>query len=309
MGSSQPPQISDLLAEFREKQTAFEYKLWDRWKPAFDYYDWILLQAQNAAVFMLRHHRQEAVEHKDSLFEAQTRWHARAYRTACEVRALLLAGNPDGALARWRTIHEILVVMLFLQKHGTETAHQFLNYDVVQTAKNRRQYEELPERLRVMPLSLDEGEQILAERAKLLDAHLPAFKENNGWAAEALGITKARRITIDELESHVELSWLRFYYNIASNHIHVNMKGLANDLRDDLFPTMRGFSASAGTTLMELADCTVIMAKLRPTPDTEQLERDLIRVVAVAGSKFLEIQQQLEQETVAITQETQQDCV
>src|SRR5579885_2244463 len=91
--------VAELIAQFREQQIAFQQRLWKQWQRGFDLYDLVLLHAQNAAVFFLKHHRAEAVKQKDALFEAQTRLQARAYRTACEVHALLLSGNHNGALA------------------------------------------------------------------------------------------------------------------------------------------------------------------------------------------------------------------
>jgi hypothetical protein len=303
MGSSELRQAPELIAESRARQAAFEQQLWERWKPAFDLYDWMLHHTRNAAVFFLRHHRAEAVEHRDALFEAQTRLQARAYRTACEVRALLVSGHPDGGLARWRTIHEILIVMLFLQKHGAQTAQRFLDYDVVQTAKNWGQYEHLPEEWRILPIAAEEGEQINAERAQLMQAYDPQFDNENGWAAHALGLAGAKsRVGIAQLEKDVGLERFHLFYNLARNHIHVNMKGLADDLRDDLCPSRRALAPAATTTLMELADCTLIMANLRPTSDTEELERTLVQLTADANHSFLQIQQQLEQEAASALQ-------
>jgi hypothetical protein len=297
MADGKPRSIHEVVDEYRVRHAAFERRCWERWKPGFDLYDWMLLQTQNAAIFFIKHHRNEAVEQQDALYEAQTRLQARAYRTACEVRALLGSGNPDGALARWRTMHEILVVMRFLQKHGAETAERFLKYDLVQTAKNWGQYERLPVEWQILPVAPEEGEQARAERAKVVQAYEPSFENENGWAAHALGLTGAKsRVTFAQLEENVELERFRLYYNVAGNHIHVNMKGLADDVSVDLFPSMRGFSAAACTTLVGLAECTTIMVQLRPTPETEELERTLNQVVADASQTFLQIQQQMEQE-------------
>lgn len=290
MSSSEPRPQTEIIAEFRDRQADFERRLWDQWKPAFDLYDWVLIQAQNAAVFMLRHHRQEAIEQKDALFEALTRLQARAYRTACEVRALLLSGNPEGALGRWRVIHEILIVMRFLQQHGTETAQRFLDYDLVQTAENWDHYEKMPPEWQVLSLSPEDRDQARDDRAKVVGKYGAAFQNENGWACAALGLTKdTSRVALARLEEVVSLTQFRFYYHIASNHIHVNMKGLTDDLREHLGPTVHGFSAAAGTTLWGLAESTTIMANLRPTSETEMLEQAIGQAVIDAGQKFIEI--------------------
>lgn len=303
MSSDEPRRLSELIADFRQEQAMFEHTLWERWKPAFDYYDWVLLQAKNAAWYMIRHHRQEAIEQEDALFEAQTRLQARAYRTACEVRALLLSGSPEGAAARWRTIHEMLVVMRFLKQHESQTAERFLEYDKVQTAENWDRYERLPPEWRILPVTPEEGVVARAERVAIVKKYGSSFQNENGWACAALGLTKeSSRVSFARLEKEVDLDQFRFYVHIASNHVHVNMKGLANDLHADLHPTMHGFSAAAGTTLWELAECTIIMADLRRSPDTEELERAIGQAVIDASQKFLEIQEQLERESAEAAQ-------
>ncbi|HLZ59908.1 MAG TPA: DUF5677 domain-containing protein [Ktedonosporobacter sp.] len=284
----------ELLSEYREKQTAFERQCWERWKPAFDLYDWVLLQTREAARFFLHHYWSQAVEQEDWMYEAQTRLQARAYRTACEVRALLLGGNPDGALARWRSIHEILVVMSFLQKYGAETAKRFLKYDLVQTAENWDRYDKLPPEWQTLSVTPEEAAQARDERAKILQEYGQSFRNENGWASAALGLTKdTSSVTSARLEEVVGLQPFRFYHHIASNHIHVNMKGLTNDFRADLIPLMDEFSPAAYTTLWGLAECTAIMVNLRPDPNTEEIIKKLYSRVAEAGQMFMRIQQQM----------------
>jgi hypothetical protein len=187
--------------------------------------------------------------------------------------------------------------MPFLQNHGAETAERFLKYDLVQTAKNWGQYERLPDEWQILPVTPEEGVQARAERAKVVQEYEPPFENENGWAVHALGLTGANsRVTFAQLEENVELERSRLYYNVASNHIHVNMKGLADDVSADLFPSLRGFSAAACTTLVGLADCTTIMVRLRPTPDTEELEQLLNQAATDAIQTFLRIQEQIEQE-------------
>jgi len=295
--SDEPTPASELLAEFREKQATFERQLWERWKAAFDLYDCVLMEARRAAGFFVRHYRAEAAQRRDMLFEAQTRLHARAYRTAWEIRALLVSGNPDGALARWRTLYEVLVVMLFLEKHGADAADRYLMYDTIQTAKTVGQYERYREKLGHEPLAEGRAEAIQRERDELIKEWEAPERDDNAWAAKALGVTNPKdRIGFDRLERDLKLDHLRLYYNVASNHIHANVKGLKEHPWADMAPSMRQLNLAGYEGMARLADCTNIMTKLRPTEDTQRLTRDLDQLVQAGARVFQEIERQLEHE-------------
>ncbi|WP_217430933.1 DUF5677 domain-containing protein [Sphingomonas bacterium] len=48
--------------------------------------------------------------------------HARACQVVFEIITLMENGLADGAMARWRTLHEITVVATILAEHGEELA-------------------------------------------------------------------------------------------------------------------------------------------------------------------------------------------
>ena len=61
--------------------------------------------------------REEAAQTDDFVFDALTRLHARGCQVGFEILALLKNGFADGAHARWRTLHELAVVAMFLAGH------------------------------------------------------------------------------------------------------------------------------------------------------------------------------------------------
>jgi hypothetical protein len=297
MPSGERRQPAELLAEFREKQAAFERQLWERWSAAFDLYDYVLMEARQAAGFFVKHYRAEAAQHLDMLFEAQTRLQARAYRTAWEIRALLVSGNPDGALSRWRTLYEVLIVMLFIEKHGADTADRYLKYDTIQTAKTAGQYELYREKLGHEPLAVGQAEAIQQERDELIKEWAAPDREDNAWAAKALGVTNpGHRVGFGRLERDLGLDRLRLYYNVASEQIHANVKGLKEHPWADMMPSMQQLSLAGYEGMARLADCTNILIKLRPTPDTQRLTHELDRLVQAGARVFEEIERQLERE-------------
>ena len=70
--------------------------------------------------------RPAAVARQDQKFEALIRLHARAVRTASEVLILLRSGYSAAAFARWRTLHEIRIVLVVLADGNEELIRRYL---------------------------------------------------------------------------------------------------------------------------------------------------------------------------------------
>jgi hypothetical protein len=67
----------------------------------------------------------EQTDHNQHLASALTRLHARACQVAAEILALMQHGFADGAMARWRTLHEIAVIATFLRDRGEVMAERY----------------------------------------------------------------------------------------------------------------------------------------------------------------------------------------
>ena len=70
------------------------------------------------------------------------RQHANACRVTGEVEALLRSGYPDGALARWRSLHEIAVTSILIQRHGKDAAEDFIRCGLVEAVKGMETFQE-----------------------------------------------------------------------------------------------------------------------------------------------------------------------
>ncbi len=81
----------------------------------------------------------------DFVFDVVIRLHARACQIASEVLKLLKSGFADGAHARWRSLHEVAVVALFIHKHGNDVAEKYLLHDVVESYRAATQYRNIVE--------------------------------------------------------------------------------------------------------------------------------------------------------------------
>lgn len=71
----------------------------------------------------------EAAASEDHKHGALVRLHGKAVMTAREVMILLRSGYSSGALARWRTLHEVWVVSLLLLEGDDELSRRYLHHE------------------------------------------------------------------------------------------------------------------------------------------------------------------------------------
>lgn len=77
----------------------------------------------------------------DPLFGVLMRLHATSCRITGEIICLLKGGFPDGALARWRTLFEISVNCLVLNRYGNEAAIEYIKHGQVKSAEGMIEYQ------------------------------------------------------------------------------------------------------------------------------------------------------------------------
>lgn len=211
------------LAEELGQRAAFEARLGARWGRALELYDLTLYQALEAGRWINRMHRPAAAARQDHKFEALIRLHGKAAMTAQEVLVLLRHGYSTGALARWRTIHEVWVVSSLLADNDDELSRRYLNHEVVEGMKAQEEYEETWQALGIDPpdWTSSEREQV---RASLVQEFGEAFLRDYGWAATLFG---GRAPRFRQLQELAQLDHWRGYYRMASHGTHANPKGIS----------------------------------------------------------------------------------
>lgn len=118
------------------------------WKKPFELLEFFLSVVTEIGGNFNDYYRETAAKEVDLLFEVLTRLHARACQTGSEVMVLMRSGFPDGAHARWRTLHEISAVSIFIAKHGKEVAERYVDHDIIDSYKSAVQHQKHCEQLR-----------------------------------------------------------------------------------------------------------------------------------------------------------------
>jgi hypothetical protein len=186
-----------MLIDHRSVRAGFEVRLQDPWGPAFDRFETLYVAGSEAGERYIERLAKEANDENDQVFTVLVRLHARACHVISEIYALLRTGHATGAHARWRTLHEIAVVMAFVSEQPAEVAERYLSHEAI------------------------------AARDALVARYGADFDREWGWAAEAL---KPAPPTFRAIETATELDHWRPFFRMASHGVHGGPKALFHDL-------------------------------------------------------------------------------
>jgi len=156
--------------------------------------------------------------------------HCRACQVTAEIITLLESGYARGAMARWRTLHEIEVVATFIAEAGDSTAKRYADYEIVEAKRAKDQYQENAEELGFKPYAKREAARIERQYETILSEYGKDFRNPYGWAAEYLGNKSPRFADIERVAGAARM---RSHYKFASYNVHASPKALS--LKMDTF--------------------------------------------------------------------------
>lgn len=163
---------------------------------------------------------------KSHLSEVLLRLHVRACQVTAEIIVLLENGYADGAMARWRTLHEIGIVMVLMREHGELLAQRYIAHRAVEAKSGMDQYALCYEQLGYE--KLDQSECIEIEEAfnKAINTYGKDFSGPYGWAEGFVKKNGNRRIGMAELEAAAGHSLMASHYKLASQNVHAGPHAL-----------------------------------------------------------------------------------
>ena len=127
-------------------------------------------------------------------------------------------------MARWRALHEVVVVSLFIG-HDEDAAERYRLHEAVESLRAAHQYRKHTDRLGLEPLADVELAKLEADVAALKKRFGQDYSETYGWAAKKLQ-KPGRSVNLHRIEEAVELDHFRPYYRLASHSVHANPKGV-----------------------------------------------------------------------------------
>jgi len=144
--------------------------------------------------------------------------HGRALRTASEVRQLAMAGFHAGATARWRSLHELSVLICVLSKADQGVSERYLDFARIEQLRDLEHFQRHAEALNQKPFGAEEVQWIEKQATEAIERWGPEMRKDNGWAFPLFPDQK--RVTFIDLESLAGLTHLRPYYRLGNNHVH-----------------------------------------------------------------------------------------
>lgn len=285
----------------QRERRGFEKRLDRRWGKPIGLLRMLLTVAREFGEMVNTSLRSNPDYASSCLVDVLLRLHARACQVADEIVCLLAAGFSDGAMARWRTLHEIAVVAYFLKEHGEAAARRYIDHEVIESSRAARDYDECRERLGYEPMSESELEEIHQAHEKAVSQYGHAFDSPYGWAADALGL---RKPTLRDIERVAGIDHLRAHYRLASHNVHANPKGVffklgLLDEADVLLagPSNAGLADPGHGAAISLSQVSVALGLIEPTLDSIVSLRILSRLTVEVGEAFREAHQQLERDS------------
>lgn len=290
-----------MLQEHKEIQETFETTLRRVWGKSLDLLQMFIVISLESGGEFNNEFRATAASSQDYVFDALTRLHARACHVASEIHTLLSSGYADGAHARWRALHEIAVVGLFIKDRGQLIAERYLLHEGIESYKAAILYQQHVDRLGYDPLTQEELTHIEQIYQQLKDRFGTPYKNSYGWASIAIGKDNP---TFSDIELAVNLDHLRPFYKLASHNVHANPKGVFFKL--GLFPTDEnvmlvgpsnlGLADPGHGTAISLQQISVALLTHQPNLDTLVVCNILTKLEQEIGDEFLKAHQFIEQE-------------
>jgi hypothetical protein len=229
-----------------------------------------------------------------------TRLHGRAMAVAGEIQVLLRNGFADGAMSRWRTIHELAVTAMFVSEHGPEVARRFAEHVGADSVRSARQYQKHASALGYSPLPKKELQRLQKLEDGLVTKYGKQFLEDYGWAA---GFLNGQKPNFANVESMVNLDKLRPYFRLASNTVHAGAKGTFFRLgiigESDMIlagASNAGLEEAGRLLAHSLSQITAVLLMLHPNTDGLVWGRALLELSNKVELQFLKVKRKLERE-------------
>ena len=230
----------EMLSEQKQDRKEFESILYKDWEEPLDLLECLIRVSWET----VDKHRKNVIQQgfrEDVKFNALIRIHARALKTTNEILTLLKAGYPDGANARWRNLHELAVISMFLSDNDNIISQRYLEHEIIMRYKETLNYQEHCEELGYAPCEEKFLDKIKEKKESLCNKYGKDYYKDWGWIPKS----KVSNQSFTDLEKHIGLDRLHPFYKLSSAHIHGSSRGFYTlGLRDDFQNKILSIGAS-----------------------------------------------------------------
>lgn len=206
-----------------DELNAFRQRLEERWGGGLNYLRMLLVCSREMGHDAYKRQcRSKSKRHRFRRW-VLVRLHCRACQIADEIICLMENGFADGAMARWRTLHELSVVAVLIAGGDEDLAERYILHDAVEVKRQADDYESSQVPLGYAPLgSLERA--IIDERFNAVIGRFgPEFGHPQGWASKHLNMKKP---TFKHLQEAADRAGLSSTYKLASFGVHASARSL-----------------------------------------------------------------------------------
>lgn len=207
MQSNEVDNINHLNQEYEN----FNKRNYSRWEKGFDKLEMLREISIEAGMEFKKEFSKYSEYENDALLGVLMRQHANACRITGEIIHLLKGGYSDGAIARWRTLFEIAVTSLVLNRHGKECAVDYIKYGKLKSIEGMEEYQKTAKEMKVEPYSKEEMDLAIVLKEEL------KREIDYSWAKKYTNFGK-----MEKLREYVGLEKWSHYYMLASKIIHAD---------------------------------------------------------------------------------------
>lgn len=201
----------------------FRSRLQARWQKPFDLLRMLLTISRELGEEFHKRKANVRSRPKRVRHDLLTRLHARACQVTAEIITLMENGYADGAIARWRTLHEIHVVASLIATGGEDLARRYVDHHAIEAKRGLDQYQLCHADLGYRPVPKATANRISRGYNSLIAKYGKSFVSQYGWAAQHLNIAKPN---FTDLERASGRAIMRSHYKWASDNVHAGPKGL-----------------------------------------------------------------------------------
>lgn len=211
----------DYLNYHIKEMRSFEKRLYRDWKKPLGRFELMIVMCRELGSQVNDEFRKG--DDKSYKLEVLTRLHAHSVQIACEIFQLLKGGYADGAMARWRSLHESAVISRLLSKSEEIVAEKYYYHKFIDDYKFSLSYDEHSDSLEFEKIDDDTLNKIKNKYHGLLEKYGDNYKNEYGWCSD---LFNKRKVNFFEIELFVGLSHLRPFYKFSSNRVHIGSKSI-----------------------------------------------------------------------------------
>ncbi|MED4874574.1 DUF5677 domain-containing protein [Bacillus subtilis] len=233
--------IANMYTEQEEINKEFLIHLHKQWYEGFLILQGIIKVCEEVSIQLLdEFHKGDLSNHRRALaLRVLFKLHSKSVQVGKEVLVLLKSGYSDGALARWRSLHEFNVIFKTLAYNFSDIGFtynlikRYLDYSQIERIKEIYTYKKATGLLNLEPIKTEDENRYRARRDQIIKKYGKDFEKPHMWAKPLFPQIKDRQIYFSDFEKLVGIDRLTPYYKQANYQVHASPKGIYQSLSMD----------------------------------------------------------------------------